>query len=539
VTTYSWLLGDESSSDTISTEDSRGLLLWDTNGTTDTVEYSINIDWDGDGVLDGSNEAEYMTRWTCDRGRTRMIGRAGGGFEPYRVGRLVITLDNSNGRYNPWNTSGGLYGNLEPGKLMEMKVAVYSSTSTTGYETYSVFTGYTSNLTPHGWNNTVTLECEDGLGMLKRTPIYSDVNTAEDEPIAGLFSILQSESGYPFALDASTDVPSTDSYYVSEYLDSDDALSTAEYLATAALGSIACERDGTLAFHDIYDTDGSIYALNEENTLRYPEFPNPWDYKRNSVRLRARYYLVPLGLNSDFFYVSTDSPLQIGAGESLVREFNYIDGSGNRWYCGFPSTTEPLLYVSTSSTITGSTSPSSDFSVTPTYYPENVSMLFENHTAQNQYITLLQQSARADINYYFEDIDYTFGSTSSLWTDTELFINSPYSMILAYKSDYYDVMGTTDAPSTNYSNNHKNRVNKLGNLIYDYVSSDHIFPTLQMQGRPLAQFLLDVEKKVTYSSELLGSTDTYRICGLSHQSQGSVQDVLTTIYLYPVIPSST
>ena len=55
--TPTYLLGDETSSDTISTEDSRGLLLFEL-GTTDSVEYALEVDWDGDGVFSGDNEAD-------------------------------------------------------------------------------------------------------------------------------------------------------------------------------------------------------------------------------------------------------------------------------------------------------------------------------------------------------------------------------------------------------------------------------------------------------------------------------------------------
>ena len=141
----------------------------------------MGIDWDDDGALDDGNEADYMLKWKSVRGRTRLIGRPGGGFEPYRVGKLQIILDNTDGRYNPWESTGALYGNLSPGKKMKFACSVVSSTSASGYDRFDIFTGYTSKLIQRGWNKTVTLECEDGLGMLKRCENYITNETNDSE----------------------------------------------------------------------------------------------------------------------------------------------------------------------------------------------------------------------------------------------------------------------------------------------------------------------------------------------------------------------
>lgn len=553
MTTYEWLIGDESSSDTLSTEDSRGFFLWDLHGSTNTLEYSINVDWNGDDDLDGSNEAEYMLRWACDRGRQRLIGSPGSGFEPYRVGRLTVELDNHDGRFNPWNTDSPLYGNLEPGKLMEMKVAIHDSTSATGYTTYSVFTGYTSGLSMNGWNETATLECEDGLGMLENKKfdmfVIGNYTTPTDIKIYDVMDNFVELSGYPYGTDFSTGDPSSDYLGAVAFVDNGTYLNEFEKICNASLGSIACEKDGTLAYHSIYDSDSSILTLTDSNTIRYPEFPNPWEYKRTKVNLDAEIlyntsatiFLADVthktynisALTSEVLWM----PYFTSYAPSYLSEETYFD---NLHVSEFPSTGyfNEYIYLAESSDLFGVDS--SDYSLTITPYLTNAKVEITNPSTSEWGFGYLYyvggeyacSLSKDDNKFDFERI--SVGSTSSEWDESEFKVESS-----VYNTIHYYFGGYGTPVPTSYANAQRARINKLGNLIYDYVSTEHVFPILQMEGRYDYQFLLDVEKKVTYTSALLGISDDYRICGLSHQSLGTPQSVLTTIYLYPVIPSST
>ncbi len=93
-------------------------------GTENSILYGLNIDWDGDGSYDQFNEASRVLAWSVDRGRDSIINPSGNGFTPYNIGRLIITLDNHDGRYDSWNTSSELYGNLMPGKKMQFRCRV-------------------------------------------------------------------------------------------------------------------------------------------------------------------------------------------------------------------------------------------------------------------------------------------------------------------------------------------------------------------------------------------------------------------------------
>jgi len=511
--------------------------------TSGNTTYYLDIDWSNS--TNYEDEADRMLKFKIDRGRTRLIGRPGGGFEPYRVGRLSLflslLLDNSDGRYNPWNTSGALYGNLTPGKRMRFVAA-------TSTDAYYLFTGYTSKLIPRGWNKTVTLECEDGLGILRRTENYI-TNENDTEPyytVDNFFDNMLDFVDYPYSRDISTADPTSDIFAAHPIMLKDNGLSSAEDLANGAIGTIAAESDGTFAYHSIYESDTSTFTFTDSNIIKTPYFPNPWEYRRDATKLNAEYWLFRVGFNR-FDFVTTDAPLTIGVGDTLTKEFSYIDTltsyPGN-WYGGAYPTTAFDVFVSTNSDLTGSTS-TTDISYETTIYPEKLVFSITNSATDTQYVNKFTNYGVDKQCLQYENIDLNFGTTINDWTSQEFVLSSPYFSMGAYGytdgyySDYWPAHSSDYFGTTNVTKTQTARINKLGNLLYNYLSTDHQFPVLQMEGRPNDQFSIDVEKRVTYSSALLGTTDDYRVCGLSHQSLDTPQSVRSTFYLYPVIPSST
>jgi len=532
----------------------RPALVVDYTATSTNNTYILNVDWDNDGTPE-DDVADYMTRWACDKGRSRLIGRPGSGFEPYRVGRLSIELDNSTGRFNPWNTGGSLYGNLAPGKKMTFQAIPASSTSV-----YSVFTGYTSNLIQHGWNKTATLTCEDGMGILKRLEGYSNANINEDNAttdnpegiwnVSSVINRLLTNIVYPYGTDVSTGDPTSDCYMLSPILLKDNSLSLLEDIANSAIGTIAAEGDGTFAYHSIFEDDAAIATLTDGVLLNKPSFANPWDQKRDSVSISGKKNLI--GLTYPLSFVTTDTPITIGIGENKSLSFPYstttISSTStysfhNRWYGGIAASTNyPVLLNSTSATITGTETTDVEYSAT--YYPSQADFVFTNNDSQVRYINKLKTASIGDqLMFAYKNETFLFGSTSPDWNSNEFSMTNPYYNVNYWDGVYgqvYESTPTSDSPTTNYTATQIARIDTIGNLLYDYVSAtDHAFPVLQIEGRPATQFLMDVEKKVTYSSALLNSTDDYRICGLSHKSLGTPQAVRTTLYLYPVIPSTT
>lgn len=103
-----------------------------------SIYYWLGVDWSGGGSSsDYVDEAGRVLKYTIDRGRDSVIGAEGGGFERQSPGRMLLELDNWDGRYDPWNSSGELYGNLMPGKRVRFISDAYSSTNTDNQVTFT------------------------------------------------------------------------------------------------------------------------------------------------------------------------------------------------------------------------------------------------------------------------------------------------------------------------------------------------------------------------------------------------------------------
>jgi len=72
--------------------------------------FGILIDWDNDKAFNGSNEWRWLVPGglDIDRGRETFVRGDVSGFERIDSGRCTLTLDNSDGRYDPRNTSSPL-----------------------------------------------------------------------------------------------------------------------------------------------------------------------------------------------------------------------------------------------------------------------------------------------------------------------------------------------------------------------------------------------------------------------------------------------
>lgn len=558
---FTFLLGTEDGN-TITTEADDPILLYEF-ATENSISYGLTVDWDGDGEFNDGHEEDNVLKWTADRGRERLIGAPGSGFEPYRVGTLRVELDNSTGRYNPWNTAGALYGNLEPGNLMQFKAAMYSSTDALGYTSFDIFTGYVSDLQQNGWNQRAMLTCEDGIGLLKDIDVQKVMSRTYTN-IQDVFSDILSLADYPYSNSVSTDDPTTDNHLKRIYL-SGFALTELENLSNSKLGSIAAEADGKFVYHSIYESDTSI-ELTDSILLNKPVTSNPWDFKREVVEINADNIRSHESI-VDFDYLGmSDSNLIIDTGETYIFNSSarpYINASytttdyenNQTWtntFGGFTTDfeSEIVLYGSTSDAVKDSTSLSNlttDFSISVDFGVHTSEFELTNTSGELKYIYRVTVPYDADpgapIQYTIEDMPYTFGSTSEN-SARKLFKESDnkyfyYQSIRNYASPPIVGVIPVGDQIDGFSYEQIDRINRMGSLLLNYLSTSRPNFILQMEGRPTTQFLLDVEKRVTYNSSLLGINADYRIAGLKHETLSTTQGIRTTIYLYPVIPSST
>jgi len=143
--------------------------LYGLAGATSTnTLWEISVDWDGDGLFtDEDNFAEFCTDLQIRRGRRDYINIAASGsangFENMKVGTATIIADNSDGRFDPFNTSSPYSPNVLPGRFIRIR-AKDGDTGTN----YDVFNGKVKDIQPVSSkrNSHVRISCEDGGRML-------------------------------------------------------------------------------------------------------------------------------------------------------------------------------------------------------------------------------------------------------------------------------------------------------------------------------------------------------------------------------------
>ena len=92
---------------------------WRIQGRALMGVYRILIDWNGNGTLGDANEditADVMNMESF-RGRdsaSQLSGRS-------RAGSLILTLENSAGKYNSFNSASAIYGNILPGRKVQVQ----------------------------------------------------------------------------------------------------------------------------------------------------------------------------------------------------------------------------------------------------------------------------------------------------------------------------------------------------------------------------------------------------------------------------------
>src|SRR5512146_2232384 len=84
-----------------------GLVLW-----------LINIWWDAG----WENEGPRCTGYSLTRGRRAYLAANGTTFEGMQPGSVTLTLDNSDQRFDPYNSGSPIYGHVKPGREVCIKV---------------------------------------------------------------------------------------------------------------------------------------------------------------------------------------------------------------------------------------------------------------------------------------------------------------------------------------------------------------------------------------------------------------------------------
>lgn len=473
-----------------------GTLWGSTDATDSNIIWSFEIDWTGTGYT-GRNEASRVVDFYTLRGRNQFIklssGGVANGFEPVSVGRAVITLDDYDDLYNPYNTNSPLYPNIKPGK--KVSVTVRNGVSGTPY---SVFTGFITDIQPSGGINRKTIiRCEDGLRLLADADV--DIGLVSDYSQPEAMQVILDEiypTDWGYSLDS---VEDTIPFFWSE----GKALGIIQQLADSELGTFFVAADGTAKYYGRHHIYNSVATITQSEALKEIQLPQPWEVIRNKIRVNV--YPREEQAQSTLWQLSTVP--DIVSGDTLTLWATYSYGSESP----VPATgvVTPVIttdYLFNSQADGLGTDLSSDLSITFYDFGSTAKIEIRNTGGLTGYITLLKVRGNAVASPDIVKVVEESGDA-----DRALVLENKWIQ-------------------------NANLANDFAVYLLAWLQNTQIFPRLSIEQRFDYQFPIDLFDGVTFASTKLGVDNVlYRVAGIEHRwLKPNGQAVRTTYHLEPL-----
>lgn len=467
------------------------------------LRWAFEVDWDGDSVFDGSNEAGRLRRISVRRGREQLMDESASSFNRVRVGYATVELDDHDRRYDPYNTSSPLYPNILPGRMARLRVRNGSSGAI-----YPVISGRIADIKPiSGKDRRVMIEIEDGIRWLMDRDVSVSVHQSidVDDAIAEVLSAAEWPAAWGSDLVDATDVIS--------YWWTWSSLSAWEIinrLAELGVGVVFVAADGKIKFYPRHHSAPAAITLTDDVILREISMPQPWEAVRNVVDINV--YPTTLQ-NSGVIWTLQDKPY-IGAGRSLTlwATYSYNTTPVAAINVITPQATTDYLFNSaqdgSGTNLTGSLSVAIDKFSTVS------KITYTNNSAMGGYIIFAQLRGQA----------ITIQDTVTLRSE-----NASSKAIFGPKVFRLDYEWQQNV----------NSADALLALIKDYLAQPRLFPTVQLEAQPGLQFAIDLFDRVRYQSDYLGIDENFNVAYIEHESlSDNLQSIRTTLVLEPTIAVS-
>ena len=477
--------------------------------TNDRYQWGVDVAWTG--RYSGSNEAVYMINFQSFRGRRSYLNPNGKGFAPVETGRARVTLDNSTGRYDGWNTSSALYPNVEPGKDIRIRIRDLDSGTT-----YNVFTGIVVDIDTIGYgaDAKVILVCEDYWYYLRNSIVlYSRITIGYSPPSQGyiddpVISIIIVEilnaiswtAGY--TLETSTD--SINVWWSSNNTSAGEMLTD---LAQNHFGQFFIAADGQAKFYDRTSTRTPVASYTQSQILKDIGNAQPFTNRRNSLRIKVHPRVS--GPNSVLW--TLNEPVFVAAGDSInitcVMTYNGFVVP-QALYQAYATTdyTMNTLPNGGGTDLTAFFTPGASTQIDDAIsYGDTINMRLINHGELDGYITFFRWTATPIYETGTSDITYPplLPPKSS-----EIFLDSIWHQS-------YTTART------------------IANLMGSQLSNIRQFPVITFDTRPEA-LIPDLFDYVDLSIAALGISDEFQVAGIEIQTTNETCQAFTVRqYLEP------
>ena len=237
------------------------------------VTWIANIKWDGSTPV---NEAGYLTNFNSFRGAEHYIETNGNGFEVIEPGKAILTLDNSDLRYDPYNTLSPIYPYVVPGREVQISVYIHETKVTE-----EIITGFITDIQPVSGTEEVQITVEDGMRQLADAPYSQGLkySITISDAINEVLSVAKWNNP--------KNIQSTNQPLQVFDPSGEKSLDIIRGLSNANMGTFFIDRKGKACFYPISYTSPTTTVFSSDLINREIRVPQPWETVRNSVTVMA------------------------------------------------------------------------------------------------------------------------------------------------------------------------------------------------------------------------------------------------------------
>ena len=456
------------------------------------VTWVLMVDWDADGIFDGTNEAGRLTDFRMIRGNKHYLSTGGAGFAPMRGGTVTLTLDNHDRRYDPRYTSSPLYPNVGPGKLVYLRV-INNSDQTN----YDILKGVIADIRPlngPGGAKQVRMVVNDYMQEISQAECTGDASELSTY-LSNAFQVVLDDIGFKGTISIDSDTQPIPMLNITDK----NAGSVVNQLAEAGLGMFFVDRLGTAKYFGRNHSGYTNHSIDEDVCLTQILVSQPWDYVYNHVSINVQR---PIWKQPCVVY-SLPNPEAINAGTNVTINARYQDSNN----------VEIRTYKANTLANGSGTDITDDITIVSQSLGGSGGSVVLS-TSTNGFITRLELHGRM-LGVVREDAVATDATSISSYGRKKLRIDTPYMQDPHY-------------------------ANVFAEVIKDITKNDRESITIEIQQRPSVQYPIDIMHTVAFTSGTLTIDDTYYITGYEHRwNNDTGQDVTTTIWLHKIITDAT
>lgn len=448
--------------------------------------------YDGTWGDESGNLMELQTQ----RGRKHLV-RGAQGFEPMGVGEALLTLRNSDGRYDPLNMASPLYDAVAPGKEVWLKVGESGTY-------YSIFTGHIQDIKPlqNGQTRRVQLRVHDGWQWLKDRAVRlaAQANYRTDSAINAVLTAAD----YPFSTSVYVGVDRIPYWWAGNR----DALTELQAVNDSEFGLMWIAADGTFTFRRRpYQWQLSASHTLTGSNINELNFAQPWEVMRNVIQIRV----YPVETRTKQILWKSQSPIKLRAGKTITLNVKYNLRTGQdeqavamNVRAAAVSVEGPVKTVDVIATATeGGIGPdeSTGLTINVTNKGEEGQIVITNNRAYTLWLSRLQLKGKVII----------FNNPVTVETDVSgsdpkrsFVLDVPWQQDVAQAQLYADYLAT-------------------------YMADPRAAPTVRTNRAGLAIQCAELFTGMQFTIANLGlSAKLYRLCGVAHEWNARARNVLQT-----------